>query len=163
MKSLIVENLEKGVRNLRFLTTLMPRRHVTATCLNLPQIMATCLYSQHWQLFFCGCHLYTTDAIKRDITRHTRNAPLPISTDSASRDWAQDRNLPQSTVIYHLYYTLPSPLNPAKFCQDYYLNYYISYFLLTQPLTYIYRVFMLTNIFSALFGFAFVIISTRLS
>ena len=30
------------MRNLRFLTTLVPRRHVTATCLNLPQIMATC-------------------------------------------------------------------------------------------------------------------------
>ena len=30
---------------------------------NLPYIMAICLYSQHWQLFFCGCHLYTTNAI----------------------------------------------------------------------------------------------------
>ena len=30
--------MEKGVRNLRFLTTLMPRRHVTATCLILRQL-----------------------------------------------------------------------------------------------------------------------------
>ena len=124
--------------------------------------MATCLYSQYWQLFFCSCYLYTTDAIKCNIIKHTCNTLLPISTDSASRDWVWDRNLPQSTAIYCLCYTLLSPLNPAKFCQDYYLNYYIFYSLLTQLLTYIYRVFMLINIFNTLFRFAFVIISTRL-
>ena len=53
---------------------------------NLPYIIATSLYSQHWQLFFCGCHLYTTDAIKYNIIKHTCNTPLPISTDLASRD-----------------------------------------------------------------------------
>ena len=131
MKSLIIKNPEKGVRNLRFLTTLMPQQHMTVTCLNLPQIIATCLYSQHWQLFFCGCYLYTTDAIKYNIIRHTRNTLLPISTDSASRDWVQDRNLPQFTAICRLCYTLLSLLNPTKFCQDYYLNYYIFYSLLT--------------------------------
>ena len=125
--------------------------------------MATCLYSQHWQLFFCGCHLYTTDAIKCDVIRHTRDTPLPISTDFASRDWVQDRNLPQSTAICRLCHTLPSPLNPVKFCQDHYLNYYIFYSLLTHPSTYIYRVFILTNISSTLFRFAFIIIFTRLS
>ena len=163
LKSLIIENLEKGVRNLRFLTTLVPQRYVMATCLNLPQIMATCLYSQHWQLFFCGCHLYTTDAIKCDIIRHTCNTPLLISIDSASRDWVWDRNLPQFMAICRLCYILLSLLNPAKFCQDYYLNYYIFYSLLTQPLTYIHRVFILINVFNALFGFTFVIISARLS
>ena len=125
--------------------------------------MATCLYSQYWQLFFCGCHLYTTDAIKCDIIRHTYDTPLPISTDSASRDWAQDCNLPQSTAIYRLCYTLPSPPNPAKFCQDYYPNCHIFYSLLTQPSIYIRRVFVSTNISSTLFRFAFVIISARLS
>jgi len=30
--------MEKGVRNLRFLTTLVPRRHVIATCLTLRQL-----------------------------------------------------------------------------------------------------------------------------
>jgi hypothetical protein len=30
---IVVENTKKGVRNLRFLTTLVPPRHVTATCL----------------------------------------------------------------------------------------------------------------------------------
>ena len=124
--------------------------------------MATCLYSQHWQLFFCGCHLYTTDAIKCNITRHTRDTPLPISTDSASRDWARDRNLPQSTAICRLCHTLPSPPNPAKFCQYHYPNCRISYSLLTQPSTYIHKVFILTNIFNTLFGFAFVLISTKL-
>ena len=136
--------------------------YIKATCLNLPQIMATCLYSQHQQLFFCGCHLYTTNAIKRNIIRHTHDTPLPISTDSASRDWAQDRNLPQSIAICRLCHILPSLPNPAKFCQDHYLNYYIFYSLLTQPLIYIYKVFISTNIFSTLFRFAFVIIFTRL-
>ena len=40
---------------------------------NLPYIIATCLYSQYWQLFFCGCPLYITDAIKRDIINYTYN------------------------------------------------------------------------------------------
>ena len=124
--------------------------------------MATCLYSQHWQLFFYGCHLYTTNVIKYNVIRHTYDTPLLISTDSASRDWVQDRNLLQSTAICRLYYTLPSLLIPVKFCQDHYLNYYIFYSLLTQPLTYIYRVFILINIFSTLFGFTFIITSTRL-
>ena len=30
--------MEKGVRNLRFLTTLVPRRHVMATCFILRQL-----------------------------------------------------------------------------------------------------------------------------
>ena len=60
------------------------------------------------------------------------------------------------------YEILPSLLNPTKFCQDYYLNYYIFYSLLTQPLTYIYRVFVLISVFSALFGFTFIIASTGL-
>ena len=124
--------------------------------------MATCLYSQHWQLFFCGYYLYTTNTIKCNIIRHTRNTPLPISTDSTSRDWAQDCNLPQSIAICRLCYILLSLLNFAKFCQDYYLNYYIFYSLLTQPSTYIHRVFILINVFSALFGFTFIIISARL-
>ena len=125
--------------------------------------MATCLYSQYWQLFFCGCYLYTTDAIKRDIIKYTRDTLLPISTDSASRDWARDRNLPQSTAICRLCYTLLSPPNPAKFCQDHYPNYRISYSLLTQPSTRTRRVFVSTNVSSALFGFAFVIASAGLS
>ena len=120
--------------------------------------MAACLYSQYWQLFFCGCHLYTTDAIKRNIIRHTRDTPLPFSTDLV-----RDRNLPQSTAICRLCHILLSLLNPAKFCQDHYLNCYISYSLLTQPLTCIYRVFVSINVSSTLFRFAFVIISTRLS
>ena len=36
-------------------------RHASAAATrdgNLPRVMATYLYSQHWQLFFCGCHLY---------------------------------------------------------------------------------------------------------
>ena len=105
--------------------------YIKVTCLNLPQIMATCLYSQYWQLFFCDCRLYTTNAIKCNIIRHTRDTPLPISTDSTSRDWVQDRNLPQSTAICRLCYILLSLPNPATFCQDYYLNYYIFYSLLT--------------------------------
>jgi hypothetical protein len=125
--------------------------------------MAACLYSQYWQLFFYGCHLYTTDVIKCDITRHTCDTLLPISIDFASRYWARDRNLPQSTVICRLCHTLPSPLNPAKFCQDYYLNYYIFYSLLTQLSTRICRVFISINVSSALFRFAFVITSTKLS
>ena len=40
---------------------------------NLPYIIATCLYSQHWQLFFYGCPLYITDTIKYNIIKHTRN------------------------------------------------------------------------------------------
>ena len=32
MLIVVVENTKKGVRNLRFLTTLVPPRHVTATC-----------------------------------------------------------------------------------------------------------------------------------
>ena len=137
--------------------------YIKVTCLNLPQIMATCLYSQYWQLFFCSCHLYTTNAIKCNIIRHTCDTPLPISIDFASRDWAQDRNLPQFTAICRLCYTLPSLPNPAKFCQDHYLNYYIFYSLLTQPSTYIYRVFVLINISNTLFRFIFIIISARLS
>jgi len=38
-----------------------------------------------------------------------------------------------------------------------------SYSLLTQPLTYTRKVFVLTNIFRALFKFTFIITSTRLS
>ena len=30
---------------------------------NLPYIMANSLYSQYWQLFFCGCYLYITNVI----------------------------------------------------------------------------------------------------
>ena len=128
----------------------------------MPQIMATYIYSQHWQLFFCGCHLYTTDAIKCDVIRYTRDTPLPISTDFVSRDWVWDRNLPQFIAICRLCYTLPSPPNFTKFCQDYYLNCCIFYSLLTQSSTCICRVFVLTNVFSALFGFAFVIASAGL-
>ena len=124
--------------------------------------MATCLYSQHWQLFFCSYCLYTTNIIKCNIIRHTRDTPLPIFTDLASKDWAWDCNLPQFTTIYCLCYILLSLLNFTKFCQDYYLNYYIFYSLLTQPLTYIYRVFILTNISNTLFRFIFIIISTKL-
>ena len=124
--------------------------------------MATCLYSQHWQFFFCGCYLYTTDTIKYNIIKHTRNIPLLISTDSVSRDWVWDCNLPQSTAIYRLCYILLSPLNPTKFCQDYYPNYYISYSLLTQLLTYIYKVFILTNVSNTLFRFTFIIIFIKL-
>ena len=53
---------------------------------NLPYIIVTCLYSQHWQLFFCGCYLYITNAIKCNIIKHTSNTLLPVSTDLVSRD-----------------------------------------------------------------------------
>ena len=68
----------------------------------------------------------------------------------------RDRKLPQFMVICRFCYILPNLLNPAKF-------YYISYSLLTQPLTCIYRVFILINAFKALFKFTFVIIFTKLS
>ena len=48
MLIIIVKNIKKGVRNLRFLTTLVPRRHVTAICLTLRQLA---LYNCHLPLF----------------------------------------------------------------------------------------------------------------
>ena len=60
--------------------------YIKVTCLNLPQIMATCFYSQHWQFFFCGCYLYTTNIIKCNVIRYIYNTLLPISTDFVSRD-----------------------------------------------------------------------------
>jgi hypothetical protein len=156
----------------------------------MPYIIAAYLYSQHWQLFFYGCHRYTTNIIMHDVVRPIRdtlhisylfppqfvaiygNLPfLPSSIKSTEfcqvlpgllPELPWDRSLLQSTVICRLCYTLPSPLNPIKFCQNYYPNYCISYSLLTQPLTYICRVFVLINIFNTLFRFPFVITSAGL-
>jgi len=63
-------------------------------------------------------------------------------------------------------YILPSPASYILLSSVSYISALaalaISYSLLTQPLTYIRRVFMLTNVSSALFGFAFIIISAGL-
>ena len=45
---MIVENLKKGVKNLRFLTTLIPQQYVTATCLILRQLASN---NSHLPLF----------------------------------------------------------------------------------------------------------------
>ena len=60
-------------------------------------------------------------------------------------------------AIFHAGMENPNWLVEIRVCKLLY-----SYSLLTQLLTYICRVFILINIFSALFGFAFVITSTRL-
>ena len=54
---IIVKNIKEGVRNLRFLITLVPRRHVTATCLI---IMAICLLLEQLALYNYHLPLFPT-------------------------------------------------------------------------------------------------------
>ena len=50
--------------------------------------------------------------VKLNIIKYTCNTPLPVSTNSASRDWVWDRNLPQSMAICRFCYILPSSARP---------------------------------------------------
>ena len=58
VKRLNCYKLKKGVRNLGFLTTLVPRRYVTATCLTLRQLA---LYNGQLPLFL------TVTIVARDV------------------------------------------------------------------------------------------------
>jgi len=131
----------------------VPHQHVTTTCLipntnNFSFIVAIYIQITHLSCdgastrhiaVFCRILLYSTS---HNILPNSASHILPSSTSYI---------LPSSAS--HILPNSASYISPR----------HISYSLLTQPSTRIYRVFILTNVSSTLFKFAFIIISTRLS
>ena len=130
MLIVVIENTKKGVRNLRFLTTLVPQRHVTVTYLAWRQLA---LNNGHLPLFptlatfLCGCHLYTTNVINV-ILKNTPVIPyylFPLTQQVETKhETATYRNLRQSAASAIFCQVLPGygilpnstrPWNSAKF------------------------------------------------
>ena len=124
---ILIKNIKKGVRNLRFLTTLVPRRHVTATCLI---IIAICLPLR--QLALYNFHLLLFPTL----------ATLLLWLLSIYNWHNQTWFIKQTYNILHIFYlfllaqqvetehktticrTLQQSTTSAILCQDHYPNYH---------------------------------------
>ena len=92
---IIIKNIKKGVRNLRFLTTLVPRRHMTATCLI---VTAICLPLRQLALYNYHLPLFPTPILGRNLALKSRYITLktsskPLILHQQNRTWQKIRTV----------------------------------------------------------------------